>query len=124
MTYKVGDIIFADDLIEINKGKPVTKLIVTNTGDRTIQVCSHYHFFEANKALKFDREKAFGLRLDIPAGSAVRFEPGEDKEVALTTYAGEGNLYGFLGWTLGNINDPEVKAKAIAAMKAELEGGE
>ena len=124
MTYKVGDIIFADDLIEINKGKPVTKLIVTNTGDRTIQVCSHYHFFEANKALKFDREKAFGLRLDIPAGSAIRFEPGEDKEVALTTFAGEGNLYGFLGWTMGNIHDPEVKAKAIAAMKAELEGGE
>ena len=124
MKYKVGDIIFADDPIEINKGKPVTKLIVTNTGDRTIQVCSHYHFFEANKALKFDREKAFGLRLDIPAGSAIRFEPGEDKEVALTTYAGEGNLYGFLGWTMGNIHDPEVKAKAIAAMKAELEGGE
>ena len=124
MTYKVGDIIFADDLIEINKGKPVTKLVVTNTGDRTIQVCSHYHFFEANTALKFDREKAFGLRLDIPAGSAIRFEPGEEKEVALTTYAGEGNLYGVLGWTMGNIHDPEVKAKAIAAMKAELEGGE
>lgn len=124
MTYKVGEIIFADDLIEINKGKPVTKLIVTNTGDRTIQVCSHYHFFEANKALKFDREAAFGLRLDIPAGSAIRFEPGEEKEVALTTYAGEGNLYGFLGWTMGNIHDPKVKEKAIAAMKAELEGGE
>ena len=124
MTYKVGDIIFADDLIEINKGKPVTKLIVTNTGDRTIQVCSHYHFFEANKALKFDREAAFGLRLDIPAGSAIRFEPGEEKEVALTTYAGEGNLYGFLGLTMGNIHDPKVKEKAIAAMKAELEGGE
>ena len=79
---------------------------------------------EANKALKFDREAAFGLRLDIPAGSAIRFEPGEEKEVALTTYAGEGNLYGFLGWTMGNIHDPKVKEKAIAAMKAELEGGE
>ena len=124
MTYKVGDIFFAEEPVVINEGKPVTNILVTNTGDRTIQVCSHYHFFEANKALKFDREKAFGLRLDIPAGSAIRFEPGEEKEVALTTYAGDGNLYGFLGWTMGNIHDPEVKAKAIAAMKAELEGGE
>ena len=124
MTYKVGDIIFAEDPVIINEGKPVTIIMVTNTGDRTIQVCSHYHFFEANKALKFDREKAFGLRLDIPAGSAIRFEPGEEKEVALTTYAGEGNLYGFLGWTMGNIYDPEVKKRAMAAMKAELEGGE
>jgi len=124
MTYQVGEVIFADGTVEINEGRPVTNLVVTNTGDRTIQVCSHYHFFEANKALRFDREKAFGLRLDIPAGSAIRFEPGEEKEVALTTYAGEGNLYGFLGWTMGNIHDPEVKRNAFAAMKAELEGSE
>lgn len=124
MTYQVGEVIFADGTVEINEGRPVTNLVVTNTGDRTIQVCSHYHFFEANKALRFDREKAFGLRLDIPAGSAIRFEPGEEKEVALTTYAGEGNLYGFLGWTMGNIHDPEVKRNAFAAMKAELEGRE
>lgn len=124
MTYKVGEIIFAEGPVIINEGKPVTNIMVTNTGDRTIQVCSHYHFFETNKALKFDRQQAFGLRLDIPAGSAIRFEPGEEKSVALTTYAGEGNLYGFLGWTMGNIRDPEVKEKAIAAMKAELEGGE
>lgn len=124
MTYKVGEIIFAEGPVIINEGKPVTNIMVTNTGDRTIQVCSHYHFFETNKALKFDRQQAFGLRLDIPAGSAIRFEPGEEKSVALTTYAGEGNLYGFLGWTMGNIHDPEVKEKAIAAMKAELEGGE
>lgn len=124
MTYKVGEIIFAEGPVIINEGKPVTNIMVTNTGDRTIQVCSHYHFFETNKALKFDRQQAFGLRLDIPAGSAIRFEPGEEKSVALTTYAGEGNLYGFLGWTMGNIHDPEVKEKAIAAMEAELEGGE
>lgn len=124
MTYQVGEVIFADGTVEINEGRPVTNLVVTNTGDRTIQVCSHYHFFEANKALRFDREKAFGLRLDIPAGSAIRFEPGEEKEVALTTYEGEGNLYGFLGWTMGNIHDPEVKRNAFAAMKAELEGSE
>ena len=124
MKHAVGEIVFADDLIEINEGRPVTKIIVTNTGDRTIQVCSHYHFFEANNALKFDRESAFGLHLDIPAGSAIRFEPGEDKEVALTTFAGEGNLYGFQGWTMGNIHDPKVKERAIARMKAVLEGGE
>lgn len=123
MTYKVGEVIFGEGLIEVNKDRPVKKIVVTNTGDRTIQVCSHYHFFEANKALKFDRKEAFGLRLDIPAGSAIRFEPGEDKEVTLTTYAGDGNLYGFLGWTMGNINDPEVKERAIAKMEAEMKGG-
>lgn len=121
MKHSVGEIIFAKDLIEINKGRPVTKLIVTNKGDRTIQVCSHYHFFESNKALSFDREKSFGLHLDIPAGSAIRFEPGEEKEVALTEYAGDGNLYGFLGWTMGNIKDPKVREKAMARMKAELD---
>ena len=124
MKYGLGEIIFAEGDIEVNKDKPVTTVMVTNTGDRTIQVCSHYHFFEANKALKFDRAEAFGLHLDIPAGSAVRFEPGEDKEVDLTTYAGDGNLYGFLGWTMGNIHDPEVKAKAIARMEEEMKGGE
>ena len=120
MKYGIGEIIFADDQIEINKDKPVTKLVVTNRGDRTIQVCSHYHFFEANKALDFDRESTFGLHLDIPAGSAIRFEPGEDKEVALTTYNGDGKLYGFLGWTMGDINDPSVKAKAMENMRKEL----
>lgn len=123
MAYKIGEVIFGEGLIEVNKDRPVKKIVVTNTGDRTIQVCSHYHFFEANKALKFDRKEAFGLRLDIPAGSAIRFEPGEDKEVTLTTYAGDGNLYGFLGWTMGNINDPEVKERAIAKMEAEMKGG-
>ena len=124
MKYGLGEIIFAEGDIEVNKDKPVTSVMVTNTGDRTIQVCSHYHFFEANKALDFDRAAAFGLHLDIPAGSAVRFEPGEEKKVDLTTYAGDGNLYGFLGWTMGNINDPEVKAKAIAKMEEEMKGGE
>lgn len=120
MKHRVGEVIFAADPIEINSGRPVKKMVVTNTGDRTIQVCSHYHFFESNKALSFDREEAFGLHLDIPAGSAIRFEPGEEKEVALTEYAGEGKLYGFLGWTMGSIHDPEIKKKAIARMKAEM----
>lgn len=120
MTHPIGEIIFADGEIEINSGKDTIKVTVTNSGDRTIQVCSHYHFFEANNALKFDREAAFGYRLDIPAGSAIRFEPGEEKEVQLTTFAGEKKLYGFQGWTMGCVDDPKVKEAAIARMKEAL----
>lgn len=120
MTHPIGEIIFADGEIEINSGRETKKVTVTNSGDRTIQVCSHYHFFEANNALKFDREAAFGYRLDIPAGSAIRFEPGEEKEVQLTTFAGERKLYGFQGWTMGCVDDPKVKEAAIAKMKEAL----
>lgn len=118
MDYKVGQIIFADDPITVNEGLDTIELVVNNSGDRTIQVCSHYHFFEANIALKFDREKAFGYRLDIPAGTAIRFEPGEDKKVTLVPYKGAGNLYGFMGATMGNVNDPQVKKAAIEKMNA------
>lgn len=120
MTHPIGEIIFADGEIEINSGRETKKVTVTNSGDRTIQVCSHYHFFEANNALKFDREAAFGYRLDIPAGSAIRFEPGEEKEVQLTTFAGERKLYGFQGWTMGCVDDSKVKEAAIAKMKEAL----
>ena len=120
MTHEIGEIIFADGEIVINEGRPTLDLLVTNSGDRTIQVCSHYHFFEANNALKFDREKAFGLRLDIPAGSAIRFEPGEEKQVRLTTYVGDRKLYGFQGWTQGAIDDPKIKKDAIEKMKKVL----
>ena len=92
MEYKIGQIIFADDTITVNDGRDTVELVVNNSGDRVIQVCSHYHFFEANIALKFDREKAFGYRLDVPAGTAVRFEPGEDKRVRLVPYGGDGTL--------------------------------
>ena len=92
MDYQVGQIMFADEPVVINEGLETVELIVSNSGDRTIQVCSHYHFFEANIALKFDREKAFGYRLDIPAGTAIRFEPGEDKKVTLVPF--KGDLYG------------------------------
>ena len=112
MTHPIGEIIFADGEIEINSGRETKKVTVTNSGDRTIQVCSHYHFFEANNA--------FGYRLDIPAGSAIRFEPGEEKEVQLTTFAGERKLYGFQGWTMGCVDDPKVKEAAIAKMKEAL----
>ncbi len=123
MTHEIGEIIFADGEIVINEGRPTLDLLVTNSGDRTIQVCSHYHFFEANNALKFDREKAFGLRLDIPAGSAIRFEPGEEKQVRLTTYVGDRKLYGFQGWTQGAIDDPKIKKDAIEKMKKVLKEG-
>ena len=108
MKYQIGEFFFGDDPVIVNEGLDTIVLVVTNSGDRTIQVCSHYHFFEANTALKFDREKAFGYRLDIPAGNAIRFEPGEEKKVTLVTYKGNKNLYGFMGVTMGNIEDPQV----------------
>ena len=124
MKYEIGEIIFADGDIEINKGKDPIEIIVNNTGDRTIQVCSHYHFFESNKALDFDREKAYGMRLDIPSGNAVRFEPGEEKRVALIPYGGDRIVTGFAGFTMGKLDDPEVKEKAMSNMKAVVYGGE
>ena len=120
MKYQIGEIIFAEDPIVINEGLKTKELIVSNTGDRTIQVCSHYHFFEANTALKFNREEAFGYRLDIPAGTAIRFEPGEERRVNLVTYKGDENIYGFLGVTMGNVHDPQVKKAAIEKMTAVL----
>ena len=82
--YKIGEIIHNGKDIVLNQGRETAEIVVSNLGDRAIQVGSHYHFFEVNKALKFDREKAFGKHLDIPAGTAVRFEPGEEKEVSFS----------------------------------------
>lgn len=90
-----GEIIPAEGSIELNAGRPTLTLIVANTGDRPIQVGSHYHFFETNAALQFDRAKARGCRLDIPAGTAVRFEPGQSREVTLVPYAGHRRIFGF-----------------------------
>ena len=90
-----GEIIPADGVIELNAGRATVKLKVANTGDRPIQVGSHYHFYETNRALKFEREKARGMRLNIPAGTAVRFEPGDEREVELVAYAGSREVYGF-----------------------------
>ena len=90
-----GEIITSDGEIELNAGRPTVKLSVANTGDRPIQVGSHFHFFEVNIALHFDREKARGMRLDIPAGTAVRFEPGDEKEVTLVPLTGTRQVYGF-----------------------------
>jgi urease subunit beta len=90
-----GEIITPSGEIELNPGRPTTKLIVANTGDRPIQIGSHFHFYEVNNALDFDREKAKGMRLDIPAGTAVRFEPGDEKEITLIPLVGSRQIYGF-----------------------------
>jgi urease subunit beta len=90
-----GEIITPDGDIELNAGRPTIKLQVANTGDRPIQVGSHFHFYEVNPALDFDREQARGMRLDIPAGTAVRFEPGDQKEVTLIPLVGSRQVYGF-----------------------------
>jgi urease subunit beta len=90
-----GEILPADGDIELNAGKPVTTLMVANTGDRPVQVGSHYHFAETNAALSFDREAARGQRLDIAAGTAVRFEPGQSREVRLVPFGGARVVYGF-----------------------------
>jgi len=92
-----GEIITADGDIELNKGRKAVTLTVANSGDRPIQVGSHYHFYETNAALQFDREQARGFRLDIPAGTATRFEPGQTREVRLVAYAGARRVVGFTG---------------------------
>lgn len=90
-----GEIIAASGEIELNAGHPTIEIEVSNTGDRPVQVGSHYHFFETNGGLSFDREKARGMRLDIPAGTAVRFEPGQTREVTLIPLSGKREVYGF-----------------------------
>jgi urease subunit beta len=97
-----GELFTAASDIEINAGRPTVSLTVANTGDRPIQVGSHYHFYETNTALAFDREQTRGYRLDIPAGTATRFEPGQSREVRLVAYAGERRVVGFNG----KINGP------------------
>ena len=101
----VGGYILAKDPLEINPGRPRTKLTVRNTGDRPIQVGSHFHFFEANRYLEFDRPASFGQRLDIPANTAVRFEPGDQKDVTLVPFAGKRFIYGFNNLVDGWVGD-------------------
>lgn len=98
-----GEIFTASGEIALNKGRETIVLKVANTGDRPIQVGSHYHFFETNGALRFERDKARGFRLDIPAGTAVRFEPGQTREVQLVRYAGTGAVFGFNGKINGSL---------------------
>ena len=96
-----GEYLLRPDPIECNSGKKAIELQVANGGDRPIQVGSHYHFFEANRALSFDRERAYGMRLDIPAGTAVRFEPGQKKKIALVRLGGTREVWGLRGLVNG-----------------------
>jgi len=98
-----GELFVKDGEIELNKGRKTVTLTVANTGDRPIQVGSHYHFFETNSALKFDRKKARGMRLDIAAGTAVRFEPGQSRDVTLVPIAGKRAIYGFRQEVMGKL---------------------
>ena len=98
-----GELFLKDQDIELNKGRKSVTLSVANTGDRPIQVGSHYHFFETNPALKFDRKKARGMRLDIPAGTAIRFEPGQTRHVTLIALAGKRTVYGFRQDIMGKL---------------------
>lgn len=96
-----GEMRVAAGDIELNKGRQTVTVEVTNTGDRPVQVGSHYHFFETNDALEFDRQKAYGFRLNIAAGTAVRFEPGQTRTVELVAFAGARKVYGFTGKVMG-----------------------
>jgi urease subunit gamma/beta len=113
-----GEIIAAEGEIELNAGRRKATLRVMNTGDRPVQIGSHYHFFETNKDLDFDREKSFGMHLDVPAGTAVRFAPGEAKEVTLTEFGGTGELLGLNALTEGNWRNEGVKAEALRRARA------
>ena len=99
-----GELIAEDGDLEINAGQSVTEIKVANTGDRPVQVGSHYHFYETNSGLEFDREAAKGKRLDIPAGTAVRFEPGQERTVSLIDYSGKRVVYGFNAKVMGALD--------------------
>jgi urease subunit beta len=126
MTTRVGGIVFADTPIEINAGRAQITLKVRNTGDRPIQVGSHFHFFEVNRALEFDRAAAFGMRLDISASTAIRFEPGDEKEVNLVPFGGKQRVYGFNGlvdnWT-GTGPTPGYQPGKVEALRRAQELG-
>lgn len=112
-TVKPGEILTEEGEIELNAGKDKAQITVTNTADRPIQVGSHFHFFEVNKALEFNRNLAYGMRLDIPAGTAVRFEPGESKRVELVEIGGTREGYGLNGLVEGFMDEEEIKKKAL-----------
>ncbi len=101
-----GEVITPDGDIVLNRGRETRKITVANSGDRPIQVGSHYHFYETNPALRFDRELARGFRLNIPAGTALRFEPGQQRTIELVAYAGDRRVYGFRGAIMGPLTEP------------------
>lgn len=114
-----GEYILAKTPVVANAGRRTVEIVVANAGDRPIQIGSHFHFFEVNRALRFDRAAAFGMRLNIPAGTAVRFEPGDTKKVMLVEIGGTRLLYGFNGLTNGPVDQ---SAKAAALSRAARDG--
>jgi len=101
-----GEYFFDGKDLELNAGRPVVTLTVNNTGDRPVQIGSHYHFFEVNKALVFDRKQAYGMRPDLPSGTSIRFEPGDKKTVKLVPLGGHRTVYGFNALVSGRLDDP------------------
>ena len=118
-----GEYILAEGDIECNAGKEVLSLTVINTGDRPVQIGSHFHFFEVNKEMEFDRARAFGMRLNIPSGTAVRFEPGEEKKVELVVLGGKRRAVGFNNLVDGDTAEGQGKTLLEAAMKKIKEQG-
>ena len=114
-----GEVFYSDKEIILNEGRKTIKIKVCNNGDRPVQVGSHFHFFEVNKFLKFDREKSYGMRLDIPSGTSVRFEPGEEKEVQLVEIGGKKRIFGLHDLTRCQVND---ETKKSSLEKAKLKG--
>jgi len=108
-----GELLAADNPVEINADREIASITVENTGDRPSQVGSHFHFFEANPALDFDRETAYGMRLDIPAGTAIRFEPGCEEDVDLVAFGGNRIMRGMGGLVDGSLDDDEVREQAF-----------
>ncbi len=108
-----GEYILAEGDISANVGRETVEVTVVNKGDRPIQIGSHFHFFEVNPALQFDRKKAYGMRLNIPSGVAIRFEPGDEKTVVLTAFKGKRIVYGLNSKTNGALDDPAIRDAAL-----------
>lgn len=116
---KPGEYLLQEDEITLNAGRATMTLLVANTGDRPVQVGSHFHFFEVNSALSFDRAAAYGMRLNIAAGTAVRFEPGEQKEVALVAFGGARIVHGHRGMVGGALDNLDVRNGAIKSIHGD-----
>ena len=113
-----GEYILKSEDILCNENRQTSTIVVVNTGDRPVQVGSHFHFFEVNKQMEFDRPKAFGMRLNIAAGTAVRFEPGEEKEVELVNFGGKQEIFGFNNLVEGSVQDNRTKEAAMGKLSS------
>ncbi len=118
-----GEYFLQDDAIELNAGRATRRIEVANHGDRPVQIGSHCHFFEVNRALAFDRPASYGMRLDIAAGTAIRFEPGDSREVNLVAIGGQREVVGLNGLVNGALDDPITRAAALERVQAFARGG-